>query len=383
MSVQIILDSLDKELGSIIKYKYGSIYYIAYLLVKHSRDAGYVVGSRGSVGSSLVATFMKITEVNSLAPHYVCPHCKFSAFKYTKEELEKYTLSKEEQELQEFLQDYDSGLDLPKKKCPICGEEMEGDGVNIPFETFLGFKGDKVPDIDLNFSGEYQAKAHAFCREIFGVENTFRGGTIGTIAKRTAENYIKDYYVKRNKVLRNCEVENMTENIMGIKRQTGQHPGGIVVVPEGIDINEVTPVQFPADDVTSDWKTTHIDYHKFEANLLKLDILGHDDPTMMRYLMNFVEEHPEEFPFTKVEDIPLNDENVLKMFQGIDVLGVTYEQVLSKVGSTGLPEFGTNLTKDMCYEIQPSNISDLIRISGLSHGTMVWNGNEREYFLGK
>ena len=380
---QIILDRLDKELGSIIKYKYGSIYYIAYLLVKHSRDAGYVVGSRGSVGSSLVATFMKITEVNSLAPHYVCPHCKFSAFKYTKDELEKYTLSKEEADLQEFLQDYDSGLDLPKKKCPICGEVMEGDGVNIPFETFLGFKGDKVPDIDLNFSGEYQARAHAFCREIFGVENTFRGGTIGTIAKRTAENYIKDYYVKRNKVLRNCEVENMTENIMGIKRQTGQHPGGIVVVPEGVDINEVTPVQFPADDVTSDWKTTHIDYHKFEANLLKLDILGHDDPTMMKYLMNFVEEHPEEFPFSKVEDIPLNDENVLKMFQGIDILGVTYDQVLSKVGSTGLPEFGTNLTKDMCYEIKPSNISDLIRISGLSHGTMVWNGNEREYFLGK
>jgi len=380
---QIIVDRLNKELGSIIKYKYGSIYYIAYLLVKHSRDAGYVVGSRGSVGSSLVATFMGITEVNSLAPHYVCPHCKFSAFKYTKDELEKYTLKPEELELQEFLKEYDSGLDLPKKICPICGKEMEGNGVNIPFETFLGFKGDKVPDIDLNFSGEYQARAHAFCREIFGVENTFRGGTIGTIAKRTAENYIKDYYVKRGKVLRNCEVENMTENIMGIKRQTGQHPGGIVVVPEGVDVNEVTPVQFPADDVTSDWKTTHIDYHKFESNLLKLDILGHDDPTMMRYLMNFVDEHPEEFPFKTVEEIPLNDENVLKMFSGIDILGVTYDQVLSKVGSTGLPEFGTNLTKEMCYEIKPSNISDLIRISGLSHGTMVWNGNEREYFLGK
>lgn len=380
---KIIEDRLDKELGSIIKYKYGSIYYIAYLLVKHSKDAGYVVGSRGSVGSSLVATFMGITEVNSLAPHFICPHCKFSAFKYTQEELEKYTLSQEEIMLQPFLQEFDSGLDLPKMNCPICGKEMEGDGVNIPFETFLGFKGDKVPDIDLNFSGEYQARAHAFCREIFGEENTYRGGTIGTIAKRTAESYIKDYYIKRKKVLRNCEVENMTDNIMGIKRQTGQHPGGIVVVPLGVDINEVTPVQYPADDTSSEWKTTHIDYHKFEANLLKLDILGHDDPTMMRYLMNFVDEHPEEFPFSKVEDIPLNDENVLKMFSGIDVLGVTYEQVLSKVGSTGLPEFGTNLTKDMCYEIKPSNISDLIRISGLSHGTMVWNGNEREYFLGK
>lgn len=379
---QIIIDRLNKELGSITKYSYGSIYYIAYLLVKHSRDAGYVVGSRGSVGSSLVATFMKITEVNSLPPHYVCPKCHFSAFKYTNDELEKYKPGKEELELQDELNKYDSGLDLPKRKCPICGEMMSGDGCNIPFETFLGFKGDKVPDIDLNFSGEYQANAHSFCREIFGVENTFRGGTIGTIAKRTAENYIKDYYIKRNKVLRSCEVESMTNNIMGIKRQTGQHPGGIVVVPKGVDINEVTPVQYPADDVTSDWKTTHIDYHKFEANLLKLDILGHDDPTMMRYLMNFVDENPNEFPFSRVEDIPLNDENVLKMFSGIDVLNLTYDKVLSKIASTGLPEFGTNLTKNMLSEIKPTTISDLIRISGLSHGTNVWAGNARDYFLG-
>lgn len=380
---QIIVDRLNKELGSIKTYSYGSIYYIAYLLVKHSREAGYVVGSRGSVGSSLVATFMRITEVNSLPPHYVCPKCHFTAFKYTKEQIEKYNPTKEELDLQDELWKYDSGLDLPPKECPYCHEIMAGDGCNIPFETFLGFKGDKVPDIDLNFSGEYQAKAHAFCREIFGVENTFRGGTIGTIAKRTAENYIKDYYIKRGKVLRNCEIEGMTENIMGIKRQTGQHPGGIVVVPKGIDINEVTPVQYPADDITSDWKTTHVDYHKFEANLLKLDILGHDDPTMMRYLMNFVDENPNEFPFTRVEDIPLNDENVLKMFSGIDVLGVTYDQVLSKIASTGLPEFGTSLTKNMLCEIRPTTISDLIRISGLSHGTDVWSGNARDYFLGK
>ena len=379
---QIIEDRLNKELGSITTYSYGSIYYIAYLLVKHSRDAGYVVGSRGSVGSSLVATFMRITEVNSLPPHYVCPKCHFTAFKYTKEQIEKYHPTQDELDLQDELWKYDSGLDLPPRKCPHCGEIMTGDGCNIPFETFLGFKGDKVPDIDLNFSGEYQAKAHSFCREIFGTENTFRGGTIGTIAKRTAENYVKDYYEKRNKKLRNCEVESMTENIMGIKRQTGQHPGGIVVVPKGIDINEVTPVQYPADDVTSDWKTTHVDYHKFEANLLKLDILGHDDPTMMRYLMNFVDANPSEFPFDRVEDIPLNDENVLKMFSGIDILGVTYDMVLSKIASTGLPEFGTSLTKNMLAEIKPTTISDLIRISGLSHGTDVWSGNARDYFLG-
>lgn len=379
---QIIEDRLNKELGSITTYSYGSIYYIAYLLVKHSRDAGYVVGSRGSVGSSLVATFMRITEVNSLPPHYVCPKCHFTAFKYTNEQIEKYHPTQDELDLQDELWRYDSGLDLPPRKCPHCGEIMTGDGCNIPFETFLGFKGDKVPDIDLNFSGEYQAKAHSFCREIFGTENTFRGGTIGTIAKRTAENYIKDYYEKRNKKLRNCEVESMTENIMGIKRQTGQHPGGIVVVPKGIDINEVTPVQYPADDVTSDWKTTHVDYHKFEANLLKLDILGHDDPTMMRYLMNFVDANPSEFPFNRVEDIPLNDENVLKMFSGIDILGVTYDMVLSKIASTGLPEFGTSLTKNMLAEIKPTTISDLIRISGLSHGTDVWSGNARDYFLG-
>ncbi len=379
---QIIADRVKRELDSIIGNGYASIYYIAYLLVKHSRDAGYVVGSRGSVGSSLVATFMKITEVNSLAPHYVCPKCHFSAFRYSKEEIEMYKPSKEELDLQDILSTVDSGLDLPSRVCPICGEIMESDGCNIPFETFLGFKGDKVPDIDLNFSGEYQAKAHAFCREIFGVENTFRGGTIGTIAKKTAENYIKDYYVKRNKVLRTCEIENMTSNIMGIKRQTGQHPGGIVVVPRGIDINEVTPVQYPADDLTNDWKTTHIDYHKFEANLLKLDILGHDDPTMVRYLMNFVDANPEEFPFRNVDEIPLSDPNVLKMFSGIDVLGITPDQALSKVATTGLPEFGTNLTKNMCEEIKPQNISDLIRISGLSHGTDVWNGNARDYFLG-
>ena len=380
---QVVEKRIEKELNSIIGHGYGSIYYIAYLLVKHSHDDGYVVGSRGSVGSSLVATLLNITEVNSLQPHYVCPNCHFSAFRYNDEEIKKYKIKDEELALQEILNEYNSGPDLPPHKCPHCGTLMDTDGYNIPFETFLGFEGDKVPDIDLNFSGEYQSKAHDFCREIFGVENTYRGGTIGTIAKKTAENYINDFYSKKNMYIRKCEVDAMVPYIEGIKRQTGQHPGGIVVVPKGVDINEVTPVQYPADDLTSSWKTTHIDYHKFEANLLKLDILGHDDPTMIRFLMNYVEKYPEEFPFSKIEQVPINDKDVLKLFSGVDVLNVTADSVKAKVGSNGLPEFGTNLTKGMLEEIRPTSVSELIKISGLSHGTDVWNGNARDYFLGK
>ena len=379
---KIVEDRIEKELTSITRHGYGSIYYIAYLLVKHSHDDGYVVGSRGSVGSSLVATLLNITEVNSLPPHYVCPKCHFSAFRYNDDELKKYKVKGEELELQELLNEYNVGPDLPPHACPHCNTLMEADGYNIPFETFLGFEGDKVPDIDLNFSGEYQAKAHDFCREIFGVENTFRGGTIGTIAKKTAENYINDYYNKKNELIRKCEVEAMVPYILGIKRQTGQHPGGIVVVPKGVDINEVTPVQYPADELTSSWKTTHIDYHKFEANLLKLDILGHDDPTMIRFLMNYVEEFPDVFPFKKIEEVPINDKDVLRLFSGVDVLDVTPQSIKANVGSNGLPEFGTNLTKGMLEEIRPTTISELIKISGLSHGTDVWNGNARDYFLG-
>lgn len=379
---QIVSDRIEKELNSIIGHGYGSIYYIAYLLVKHSHDDGYVVGSRGSVGSSLVATFLNITEVNSLPPHYVCPKCHFSAFRYNDEEIKKYNPTQEELDLQEILNEHNSGPDLPKHKCPHCGEVMDSDGFNIPFETFLGFEGDKVPDIDLNFSGEYQPKAHSFCREIFGEENTFRGGTIGTIAHRTAENYVNDFYTKNNKFIRKCEVDSMTPYIEGIKRQTGQHPGGIVVVPRGVDINEITPVQYPADDLSSSWKTTHIDYHKFEANLLKLDILGHDDPTMIRFLMNYVEKYPEVFPFSRIEDVPINDPGILKLFSGVDVLGVTPDQIKSEIGSNGLPEFGTMLSKNMLVEIRPTTVSELIKISGLSHGTDVWAGNARDYFLG-
>lgn len=379
---RIITDRLDKELGSIIGNNYGSIYYIAYLLVKHSRDDGYVVGSRGSVGSSLVATFMNITEVNSLAPHYVCPKCHFSAFKYSKEEKEKYGQTKEQLMFEEILQSTGCGIDLPKAKCPICGEEMVGNGTDIPFETFLGFDGDKTPDIDLNFSGEYQAKAHEFCREIFGSENAFRAGTIGTIAENTAFGYVKGYFESKLKQVRSCEIDRLLPNLVGVKRTTGQHPGGIVVIPRGRDINEVTPIQYPADDVSKDWRTTHHEYHNFEENLLKLDILGHDDPTMIRHLMNFVDENPNDFPFDTVEGIPLSDDKVLSLFSSVTALGVTPEQVRNEIGTTGLPEFGTSIAKDMLTEIRPKTVYDLIKISGLSHGTDVWKGNARDFFLG-
>ncbi len=380
---KIISDRIEKELNSIIGNNYASIYYIAYLLVKHSRDDGYVVGSRGSVGSSLVASFMKITEVNSLAPHYVCPKCKFSAFKYTEEQKKKYSQTKEQLLFEEVLQKCGCGIDLPKAICPICGEKLEGDGCDIPFETFLGFDGDKTPDIDLNFSGEYQGKAHDFCREIFGEDNTFRAGTIGTIAENTAYGYVKGHYESKLKNVRNCEIDRLVPNLVGVKRTTGQHPGGIVVIPKGKDINEVTPIQFPAEDNTKDWRTTHHEYHNFENNLLKLDILGHDDPTMIRHLMNFVDANPSEFPFRTVEEIPLNDPDVLSLFSSVLALGVTPDQVKQQIGTTGLPEFGTNIAKDMLTEIRPTTVYELIKTSGLSHGTDVWRGNARDFFLGE
>ena len=379
---QIISDRLDKELKSIIGNNYGSIYYIAYLLVKHSRDDGYVVGSRGSVGSSLVATFMGITEVNSLTPHYVCPKCHFSAFKYSKEEKAKYGQSENELKFEEILQNTGCGIDLPVNRCPVCGEILVGNGCDIPFETFLGFDGDKTPDIDLNFSGEYQARAHEFCREIFGKENAFRAGTIGKIAENTAFGYVKGYFESKLKQVRSCEIDRLLPNLVGVKRTTGQHPGGIVVIPRGRDINEVTPIQYPADDVSKDWRTTHHEYHNFEENLLKLDILGHDDPTMIRHLMNFVDENPSDFPFDTVEGIPLSDPDVLSLFSSVEALGVTSDKLKNEIGTTGLPEFGTSIAKDMLTEIRPKTVYDLIKISGLSHGTDVWAGNARDFFLG-
>lgn len=379
---KLVEDRLNKELSSIIDNDYATIYFIAYMLVKHSKDAGYVVGSRGSVGSSLVANFMGITEVNSLPPHYICPHCHFTAFKLSPEEKRKYGQTENELKFEEILQKYGTGFDLPKEKCPVCGHDLISDGCDIPFETFLGFSGNKTPDIDLNFSSEYQDKAHNYCREIFGEDYSFRAGTISGIADTTAFGYVRGHYERVKQPIRNCEINIEGKKLLDVKRTTGQHPGGIVVLPNGLDINEITPVQYPADKIENEWKTTHQSYHNYEKNLLKLDILGHDDPTMIRHLMNYVEEKPEEFPFSRVEDIPLDDKNVIKLFSGVDVLGVKKEQILEEIASTGLPEFGTDLTKSMLKDVLPTKVSDLIKISGLSHGKGIWAGNMRDLFLG-
>jgi len=377
-----IKNRIDKELNSINSNNFASIYYISHLLVKHSKDAGYVVGSRGSVGSSLVAFFMEITEVNALPPHYYCPKCHFVALKLNSEEKKKYPPVSKAEVFEEVLQKAGTGYDLPTAECPLCGNPLASDGVDIPFETFLGFKGDKVPDIDLNFSGEYQSRAHQFCRELFGEDHAFRAGTISTIADRTAWGFVKGYLERKGVQCRNCEVKRLASKITGVKRSTGQHPGGIVVIPQEIHYTDIIPIQYPADDLTSPWCTTHYDYHKFEENLLKLDILGHDDPTMIRHLMNYAEAEPDKFPFRTVEEIPLADEKVLALFSGLSSLGVDATQVQEVVGTTGLPEFGTVLAKEMLREIRPKTVEELIKISGLSHGTDVWNGNARDYMLG-
>lgn len=379
----LIIDRLEKELHSIINNEFSSNYYVSHMLVKHSTDSGYVVGSRGSVGSSLTATFMKITEVNSLPPHYICPKCHFTAFKMTAEQKEKYGQTPEQLTLEKELQGADCGCDLPDRVCPVCGEKLQREGFDIPFETFLGFHGEKVPDIDLNFSGDFQPRAHEFCREVFGVDHAFRAGTIGTIAEKTAYGYVKGWLERQGKTARNAEIERLSKKIVGVKRSTGQHPGGIVVVPKSIEYTDVIPVQYPADEVDAAWRTSHYDYHKFESNLLKFDILGHDDPTMIRHLMNFVEEFPEEFPFSKVEDIPLADKEVLSLFSSVEALKIEPSQVHNDtIGTTGLPEFGTSIAKGMLCEIKPKTVADLVKISGLSHGTDVWAGNARDYMLG-
>ena len=380
---KLVEDRIQKELHSIISHNYASIYYISYLLVDKSRSDGYVVGSRGSVGSSLVATLMNITEVNPLPPHYVCPKCHFSVFKMTPDEKKHYKQTSDQEMFIEAMEKVDTGYDLPDAKCPSCNHLLDKNGVDIPFETFLGFEGDKVPDIDLNFSGDYQNKAHEFCRELFGVDNAFRAGTISTIAEKTAYGYVKGYYERKGLEARQAEINRIAKQIEGVKRSTGQHPGGIIVIPDEIEYTDIIPVQYPADDTSSPWRTSHYDYHKFENNLLKLDILGHDDPTMIRHLMDFVEAFPDEFPFQTPEEIPITDSKVLKVFTGVEVLGVNPNQVFGEViGTTGLPEFGTQLTKRMLVDIRPSTISDLLKVSGLSHGTDVWEGNSRDLLLG-
>lgn len=380
---EYIKHRLEKELNSIIGNNFASVYYISHMLVESSKKAGYIVGSRGSVGSSLVATLMGITEVNPLPPHYVCPQCHFTAIKYTEDEKKRYPRTESEKSLDEKLQAVQIGYDLEEMDCPECGHGLERDGFDIPFETFLGFNGEKVPDIDLNFSGEYQSRAHEYCRELFGEDHTFRAGTISTIAEKTAYGYVRKYFEKKGVPVRNAEVNRIIKKIQGAKRSTGQHPGGIIVVPKEIEFSDIIPVQYPADDITSSWRTTHFDYHKFEDNLLKLDILGHDDPTMIRHLMDFVHKYPEEFPFSKIEDIPLADKKVLGLFNGLEPLKLSSIDLNGEtIGTTGIPEFGTPLTKTLLSEVEPSSIADLIKISGLSHGTNVWRGNSRDFFLG-
>ncbi len=355
---QIVKDRLEKELNSIITNGFAVMYIIAQKLVWKSVEDGYLVGSRGSVGSSLVAFMAGITEVNSLSAHYRCPSCHYCDF--DSPEIKAYAGN--------------AGCDLPDKKCPVCGEMLVKDGFDIPFETFLGFKGDKEPDIDLNFSGEYQSKAHKYTEVIFGAGQTYRAGTIATLADKTAFGYVKNYYEERGKRKRVCEINRIVGGCTGIRRSTGQHPGGIIVLPMGEDINSFTPVQHPANDMTTDIVTTHFDYHSIDHNLLKLDILGHDDPTMIRMLQDLTGIDP-----TK---IPLDDKQVMSLFQNTSALGITPDQIDGcPVGSLGIPEFGTEFVIQMLLDTKPQCLSDLIRISGLGHGTDVWLGNAQTLIL--
>ena len=341
---------IEKELTSILGNGFAVIYLASQMLVQRSNERGYLVGSRGSVGSSFVATMIGITEVNPLSPHYVCGQCQYS----------------------EFITDgsYGSGFDMPDKDCPNCGHKLSKNGQDIPFETFLGFDGDKVPDIDLNFSGEDQPSAHLDVRDIFGEEYAFRAGTVGTVAAKTAYGFVKGYERDYGKFYREAEVERLAQGAAGVKRTTGQHPGGIVVIPNYMDVYDFTPVQYPADDVTAEWQTTHFNFHDIDENVLKLDVLGHDDPTMIRKLQDLSGIDP--------NDIPMDDPGVMALFSGTDILGVTPEQIGTSTGMLGIPEFGTNFVRGMVDETHPTTFAELLQLSGLSHGTDVWLGNAQD-----
>ena len=355
---EIVEARLKKELHSIITNGFAVMYIIAQKLVWKSVEDGYLVGSRGSVGSSFVATMAGITEINPLSPHYYCTKCHYVDFE--EEDVKAYGGK--------------AGVDMPDKNCPVCGEPLHKDGFDIPFETFLGFKGDKEPDIDLNFSGEYQSKAHKYTEVIFGAGQTFRAGTIATLADKTAFGYVKNYFEERNRHRRKSEMERLAMGVAGVRRSTGQHPGGIVVLPFGQDINSFTPVQHPANDMETDIVTTHFDYHSIDHNLLKLDILGHDDPTMIRMLQDLTGVDP--------LTIPLDGQEVMSLFQNTDALGITPDQIGgTKLGILGIPEFGTDFAMQMVIDAQPKAFSDLVRISGLSHGTDVWVGNAKDLIM--
>ena len=352
---KVVEERLERELNSIISNGYAVMYMIAQKLVWKSNSDGYLVGSRGSVGSSFAATMSGITEVNPLSPHYYCPSCHYCDF--DSDEVRAYSGR--------------AGCDMPDKNCPVCGKPLTKEGFDIPFETFLGFKGDKEPDIDLNFSGDYQGKAHRYVEVIFGAGQTFKAGTIGTLAEKTAFGYVKNYFEERGSRKRYCEINRIVQGCTGVRRTTGQHPGGIIVLPIGWDIEEFTPVQHPANDMSSDIITTHFDYHSIDSNLLKLDILGHDDPTMIRML--------EDLTGINAREIPLDSKEVMSLFKNTDALGITPDDIRGcPLGCLGVPEFGTDFAMQMLIDANPTSFSDLVRISGLSHGTDVWLGNAQD-----